>query len=180
MHAGATMALATLEYSEDCVMLRYRWREAGAPWRSVTQRIKLARDSRHFGGAQCYFVCPGCARRAWKLYDAGAGRFACRHCGKLTHQSQREGSWLRALRRAIKIRKHLGGSGNLSNPFPPRPAKMTLRIYECLLQEARRLEAMPPEAWLQAGTKNIRLGIRRSAAGASRRQWWPGRSKRRA
>jgi hypothetical protein len=26
---------------------------------------------------------------------------------------------------------------------------------------------------LQAGTKNVRLGIRHGMAGASRRQWWP-------
>jgi hypothetical protein len=159
-------------------MLGYRWRDAGASWRSTTQRINLARDRRHFGGAQSYFVCPCCGRWAWKLYDAGIDQFACRHCGKLTHQSQREGSWVRALRRATKIRKRLDGSGNPSDPFPPPPAKMTLRIYECLRSEARRLETLSPEAWLQTGTKNIRLNIRRGTAGASRRQWWPGRSGR--
>lgn len=174
------MVLVTMEHSDDAVMLHYRCWDADASSRATTQKIKLARDRRNFGGAQRYFVCPDCGRWAWKLYDVGIGRFGCRHCGQLTHQSQREGSWVRALWRASKIRRYLGGSGNLSDPFPPRPAKMTMRIYECLCNEARQLETLPPQAWLQAGTKNIRLGIRRGTAGASRRQWWPGRSGRRA
>jgi hypothetical protein len=43
--------------------------------------------------------------------------------------SQREGTGFRGLQRARKIRLALGGSANLFEAFPPRPAGMRHRTY---------------------------------------------------
>jgi hypothetical protein len=173
----ANIASATLDRDGDVVKVRYRWRgEPGEPWRETVQEIRLAYVGCHFGGRQTFFVCFGCSRRARKIYHTtGEEGLACRRCGRLVPRSQSLGSWPRALKRAAKLRRYCGGSGNPSEPFPPKPKRMRWAIYECLRREAEQLEAVPIEAWLASGTHNVRLAVRRSSAG---RRWWPGRNHR--
>jgi hypothetical protein len=175
------VATATLVRDDaDVVELHYRWRsEPGEPWRETVQEIRLAYVGCHFGGRQTFFACPSCQRRARKIYHTtGEEGLACRRCGRLVPRSQSLGSWPRALKRATKLRRYCGGSGNPSEPFPPKPKRMRWATYKCLRREAEQLEAVPLEAWLVAGTYNVPLGIRRGTAGAKKRQWWPARNHR--
>ena len=172
--AGAVEASATLEREDDAVMILYRWREA-EEWRSCRQTIGLKFDVPHLGGRRRFWRCPGCGLGARKLFDIGAGQFRCRRCGRLAHQSQRERTWQRALRRSTKIRTYLAHDSTPADPFPPRPKRMRRAVYEALKAEAERLEHLPAEAWLSAG-RNVALGVRRGTMGASRRRWWPARN----
>lgn len=86
-------------------------------------------------------MCPGarCGRRVAVLY--GLGRyFLCRHCYNLRYESQHEDKTHRALRRAQKIRKWLGGSANMMEPFPEKPKGMHWKTYERLFWEHHEAE----------------------------------------
>jgi hypothetical protein len=95
----------------------------------------------NFGGERPWFVCPGvgCGRRVAILY--GPGKYClCRHCNDLRYESQRDDKKDRALRRAQKIRKRLGGSANMMEPFPEKPKGMHLDAYIRLYWECHEAE----------------------------------------
>jgi hypothetical protein len=73
-----------------------------------------------------------------KLY-LGGRIFACRFCYRLAYQSQNENAAFRSITRAQKIRVKLGGSADLSSPFP-KPRGMHWRTYERLQAEAEHAE----------------------------------------
>jgi hypothetical protein len=105
-----------------------------------------------FGGARPYFICPGvvngiaCGRRVAKLH--GPGRyFLCRHCYRLAHASQSEGTWDRAVRRASKISQRLGGDRGIDEPFPQKPKGMWQRTYERLRECAIEAEMVADQAF---------------------------------
>jgi hypothetical protein len=105
-----------------------------------------------FGGTRPYFICPGvvngvtCGRRVGKLY--GPGRyFLCRHCYRLAHASRSENVSDRALRRANKIRKRLGGDASTDAPFPRKPKRMRRQTYERLRAEASDAERFADRAF---------------------------------
>ncbi len=53
----------------------------------------------------------------------------CRKCGGLSYESQNEPRHFRALTKAQKIRVRLGGSANMTEPFPSRPHYVHQRTY---------------------------------------------------
>jgi hypothetical protein len=58
----------------------------------------------------------------------------------LSCESQRDNKVYRALHRAQKIRERLGGSANMTEPFPEKPKGMHWRTYERLWQEHHKAE----------------------------------------
>jgi hypothetical protein len=66
-----------------------------------------------------------------KLYLRDTAVFACRHCCGLAYRSHEIPSH-RAIRRAQKIRMRLGGSANLSDPFPKKSRGMHRWTYSRL------------------------------------------------
>lgn len=138
---GEKVASITLRPEEDRLHLFYRLRLCGGEWEDVAETVRVIYVSCHFGGARPYFICPGevnglsCGRHVAKLYLSGR-HFLCRHCGRLSHASQTEDAWDRALRRAKKIRKRLGGNPAGAAGFPGRPKGMWRRTYERLRDQA--------------------------------------------
>jgi hypothetical protein len=149
---GEKVASINLRAEADRLQLSYRVRMGGGDWEDVAETVRIVRVACPFGGARPYFICPGvvngiaCGRRVAKLH--GPGRyFLCRHCYRLAHASQGEGSWDRTLRRANKIRQRLGGDPGMVAPFPARPKGMWRRTYERQRERAVTAEMIADEAF---------------------------------
>jgi hypothetical protein len=138
------VAWINLSAGPDRLRLNYRVSVSGGDWQDIDETVPIVRVPCRLGDLRPYFACPGvvsgvtCGRRVTKLY--GAGRyFLCRHCYRLAHASQSEGTMDRALRRANKIRQRLGGHPGMAAPFPERPKGMWRKTYERL--RAKTFEA---------------------------------------
>src|SRR5690606_16421113 len=108
----------------DALAVDYGWAPQGeTETRPVSVIVRIAWTSCHFGGRRPWFRCPECDRRVTYLIP-GAGRVACRLCFRLTYGSQTEGRGDRGFRKARRIRRRLGGDGNLARPFPGKPPRM--------------------------------------------------------
>ena len=75
-----------------------------------------------------------CYRRVALLYLSGR-HFLCRHCHDLTYASRRESKGYAALHKCQRIRRKLGGSANMTKPFPEKPKGMHWRTYSRLFFE---------------------------------------------
>jgi hypothetical protein len=84
-----------------------------------------------YGGSRPWWRCTGCGGRAAVLFRP-AGHYACRQCHGIVYGSQLEGLMDRALRRAQRVRRRLGGSADMSVPFPWKPKWMRWRTYRRL------------------------------------------------
>src|SRR5919107_1398275 len=124
------------------VRFLYRHRSGpGNEWEDVHEPVSLEWNACNFGGERPWFVCPGagCGRRVAVLYGLGK-YFLCRHCYDLVYESQREYQMHRALRRAQRTRERLGGSANMTKPFPEKPNGMHWKTYERLWWEHHEAE----------------------------------------
>lgn len=92
-----------------------------------SQVVDLVRTAQHLGGRRPWFSCPACGARVAILYGAP---FACRTCNRIAYRSQREPLRDRRLRQAQRIRERLGGSANMTIPFPERPKGMHRGTYD--------------------------------------------------
>ena len=106
------------------------------------QRIGLSWTRCNYGGERPWFLCPtwGCGRRVRKLYTRDGIYFRCRRCLDLRYASQYEDSTYRALSQLRSIRARLGGTTDITLPFPGRPSGMHRRTYEGLREQAQRHE----------------------------------------
>ncbi len=86
--------------------------------RGIVSWIDIISTATHFGGRREWFKCPDCGGRARILYGPD---FACRSCQRLTYQSTSQCSRVRAITRAVLLRRNLGGDGSLLEPFPAGP-----------------------------------------------------------
>lgn len=106
--------------------------------RDVSERVNIAQTACNFGGTRPWFHCTRCARRVAVLYLRG-GRFACRHCQRVSYTSQSEDEIARTWRTQYKIEERLSDRRQ-------RPMGMRLRTYQRLREmlwdcEQRRDEA---------------------------------------
>jgi hypothetical protein len=132
---GKKTGFVDYKVQSDKIILYYRFRENGGEWEAVVQELSFDWTSCHYGGHRVWFRCPQCARRIAILY--GAGRyFLCRHCYNLTYSCQREGQIGRLIRKAQKLRKKLGSSGNLAEPIWEKPKNMHNKTFFRLSTEA--------------------------------------------
>lgn len=103
------------------------------------QRIFYDWTEQRLGGRRRWFLCPSCGKRCSKLFEQNTW-FACRRCLGLAYQSQREQPQWRPLLRVQKICMRLGGTANLTQPFPPKPKGMHVSTYDRLRARAWVLE----------------------------------------
>jgi hypothetical protein len=139
----------------------YRWNRGGRPLCNIDMRfhsdhvvltdvtdparpcavsVSLARTACHYGGTRPWFERPSCGQRCAKLH-LHRGRFLCRRCHGLGYRRQLEASAERPRLIAQRIRRSLGGSADLSLPFPAKPAPMHWRTYYRIRARGERYEA---------------------------------------
>lgn len=150
-HEGERIASIQLRSDASYVHLSYRMRKGEGPWHDVEEAIRIVQIPCRFGGTRPYFICPGvvsgiaCGRRVTKLH--GPGRyFLCRHCCNLAYASQGERELDRALRRANRIRRRLGGDPGIVSIFPKKPKGMWERTYHRLRTTVLDTEFQAEEA----------------------------------
>jgi len=149
-----------LRAEADQVILEYRYRRNEGEWQEVTEPVSLTWTRCNYGGARPWFLCPrvGCGRRVGKLY-AGGRYFLCSHCYDLTYESRREDRKGRLLLKAQNIRRRLGGSMSMADPFPDKPRGMHWSRYRRLMLKARQAELQmwrEVEQWLQASKSCVK------------------------
>ncbi len=105
-----------------------------------TLSISLLRTLCNYGGWRSWFACPGCSQRCAKLYFDD-GRVLCRSCLGLAYRSQLQASAERPRLIAQRIRRGLGGSPSLFEPFPAKPPRMHWRTYDRIRENGERYEA---------------------------------------
>lgn len=129
----------------DRVILLYKARSYGSDWKPIEQAVPIIWTECRYGGRRPWFRCSVysngryCGRRVAKLYAAGE-LFACRHCYNLVYASQQEVPYSRGVSQAQKIRRRVGGSECLDEPFPPKPKGMHWKTYHRLESRAERAE----------------------------------------
>jgi hypothetical protein len=85
----------------------------------------------------------------------------CRYCQDLTYETRQLGRKDSALRKCQKIRRRLGGSANMIEPFPPRPKGMHLKTYMRLWREHDKAEQQYTEIML-ADLKKMKSQLSRT------------------
>lgn len=144
---GETKASINMRSEPGRVVLEYRYREHGGEWQDVTLPVALTWTRCHYGGERPWFRCPNCGRRVAILY--GDGIFACRHCYRLTYQSQRESWDDRITRRIERIRARLDWEPGFLNGNGWKPKGMQWRTFWRLHAEHEALVARSM-AWMAA------------------------------
>ena len=117
----------------------------------VKQVVYLTATKCNLGGWRQWFVCPSCGRRCGKLYIAKS--FGCQKCYKILYASQSDWRNDGYLVKAQNIRRKLGGSVNMMEPFPDRPKGMHHKTYRKLHAQHYKAEQAHYRimlAWCQA------------------------------
>ena len=137
---GQIVTFARICAEESGLRVRYSWWSASLDWIRSDWFIRVERSDCHYGGSRPWLMCPmtGCHRRMYVFY--GDKQIGCRRCRHFSYPSQRVTPKDRALYRAQSIRQKLGGSPDISLPFPPRPSGMPSFAYTKLGLRAHRAE----------------------------------------
>jgi hypothetical protein len=127
--SGQPLELLRIQASEGELHFRYNTNLQSWQRREVDLPVKLEWTPCNYGGRRPWFLCPrrGCGRRVAILY--GASDLGCRTCRRLTYNTQRVPPASRSLERAQRLRVRLGGSVDMTQPFPTRPEGMHFLTY---------------------------------------------------
>src|SRR5262245_5650109 len=111
----------------------------------IDDKIYLATTRPHFGGLRWWFICPRRNIRVRKLYLPLGGRhFWSRRAYRLDYGSQRETVHDRAMRRARKLYRRLGGDP-VDDEYPDKPPRMRWTTYNRLMDKLRAAEGVADE-----------------------------------
>ena len=127
------------------ITLGYRTRRHDSERKDIRETVPIAWTPCALGGQRPWFICPVhargryCGRRVALLYAAG-DLFACRHCYGLAYASQSQSPLDRHLSQAQKVRRALGGSVSICDPFPDKPPRMHWLTYHRLHARAHSHE----------------------------------------
>ena len=137
---GAAVLCVKVRIETDQAIFCYDHGRAESGGQNEEFVARLVRTPCNYGGARAWFLCPikGCGRRVAILY-AGA-TLACRRCHQLSYPSQQQSRIKRGLYRSQEIRMKLGGSANVTLPFPEKPRGMHWRTYERIKIQAAQDE----------------------------------------
>jgi hypothetical protein len=130
LQEGTEVASTHVLVESGRVILSHNFRRnAAEPLQSRQYSVPVQWTRCNFSGFRAWFQCPvtGCGRRVAILYLSEM--FACRHCCHIVYASQREPAHLRAMNKARAILEKIGGSGDMSEPFPKKPKGMHRRTY---------------------------------------------------
>ena len=111
----------------DRLALMYRTCHGRGDWQDIYDIISFTWTPCNYGGRRQWFQCPGCGRRVGLVY--GGRYFRCRHCYDLTYASQQISREDRLIEKEYAIRRSMGGSNNLFDPFPAKPKNMHWKTY---------------------------------------------------
>ena len=100
--------------------------------RDASQTIRLTHTACNYGNSRPWFVCPICHGQAGVLFMR-AGRFACRHCQRVTYSSQSCDLLDRLWRKQSKIEAHL-------TEHWQRPKGMHKNTYSALIKKLLDLD----------------------------------------
>ena len=120
----------------------------------IDDKIFLVNTQPPFGGLRWWFLCPRLNRRVRKLYlPLGARHFRSRQAYGLAYPSQRETAYDRAMRRAHKVWRRLGGDP-ADDDYPAKPKRMRQATYNRLMGQLvaaeRVVDDMLVARWLPA------------------------------
>lgn len=131
--------------------------------------VRVDYDRPHFGGRRAWWLCPGCGRRARKLY--GGRLFLCRTCHGLTYAicSQRGAEAVATAARNKRRRLAVRLQANLSQAYPGKPRSMQWQTYLRLIETWRDLAGVE-ELMRDVSLAEV-VGVQFPAAYSPRRLW---------
>jgi hypothetical protein len=129
---GQVIGYIEVDLFRDEVVLKHRTNDG----KKIEDPIVIEYSPCHKGGNRPWFICPDCEERKTILFR---GRhFRCRKCLGLTYASLHETKADRPLNRLMRQRRKLGGTGELFEPFPPKPRGMHWDKYYAMFQDEQR------------------------------------------
>ena len=139
-HRGdeSTGSIGVRVHGADSLALQYTVGSEGQR-RDGTQTIRLTHTDCNYGNSRPWFACPVCQRRAGVLYMR-AGRFACRHCQRVSYSSQSCDLLDRMWRKQAKLEARLGEGWT-------RRKGMRLPTYERIIETLVNCEERRDDAF---------------------------------
>jgi hypothetical protein len=129
---GKVVGSIEVAMSPDRLVLKYTTRRG----EKIADPVSIEYSPCHFGGRRPWFICPDCEKRKTVLFRARY--FRCATCLGLTYATLNESKADRPFNRLIRLRRKLGGSESIYDPFPPKPKGMGRKKYATLDEQYQR------------------------------------------